>query len=67
MKHNATGTKSEFTHRIPKNALGYFAMHCSDNQGLPAAATQKMVDGPLKAMQTKLSDELAGKNDAKLP
>jgi hypothetical protein len=66
MKTNAKGKTVEFTHKIPKNDLGYFALHCSDNQGLPGEATLKMVNGPLKAMQTKLNDELAGKNDPKM-
>jgi hypothetical protein len=52
-----------FTHRVPENSLGYFAMHCCDNQPLPPEASVGMIEGPLKAMQPKLSDELAGKND----
>ena len=58
-----TDKYGDFTHRVPKNSLGYFAMHCSDNQPLPAEANLKMINGPLKAMQPKLTDELAGKND----
>jgi hypothetical protein len=38
-------------------------MHCCDNQPLPPEASVGMIEGPLKAMQPKLSDELAGKND----
>jgi hypothetical protein len=61
--NKACSKLANYTHRVPKNSLGYFAMHCSDNQALPPDVTLKMVEGPLTAMQPKLTDELAGKND----
>jgi hypothetical protein len=54
---------ANYTHTVPKNPLGYFAMHCLDNQPLPPDVALKMVAGPLTGMQPKLTDELAGKND----
>ena len=54
---------ANYTHSVPKNSLGYFAMHCSDNQPLPPDVTLKMIEGPLTTMQPKLTAELAGKND----
>ena len=56
-------TEMDCTFDVPPNKLGYFAMHCADNQALPPEAAAKMVNGPLTAMQGKLSVELSGKND----
>jgi len=48
-----------FNYRIPPNRLGYFAQHSRDNVPLEPDVLQAMVDGPLTAMQSKLTAELA--------
>ena len=52
-----------FVHPVPENELGYFAFHSADNVPLSPETHQRIIDGPLTAMQDKLSAELDGEND----
>ena len=54
---------ANFTHRIPPNRLGYFAQHSRDNVPVEPNAVLAMVNGPLTAMQTKVTAELAKRDD----
>jgi hypothetical protein len=46
-------------HPVPPNQFGAFAMHCKDNQPFDAETVDKLLSGPLIAMQGKLAVELA--------
>jgi hypothetical protein len=50
---------ANFTHPVPTNHLGYFAQHSRDNVPVEANAVLAMINGPLTAMQPKLTAELA--------
>ncbi|MDR3558530.1 MAG: hypothetical protein P4L61_03295 [Candidatus Pacebacteria bacterium] len=50
---------ANFTHRVPPNSLGYFAQHSRDNVPLEPNAVLRIINGPLTAMQSKLTAELA--------
>ena len=51
--------KANFTHLVPPNGLGYFAQHSRDNVPIGGNVAIAMVNGPLTAMQPKLTAELA--------
>ena len=54
---------ANFTHPVPPNSLGYFAQHSEDNVPIEPKGLIAMINGPLTAMQPKLTAELAGHND----
>jgi hypothetical protein len=50
---------ANFTHPVPPNSLGYFAQHSRENIPVEMNAVLAMINGPLTAMQPKLTAELA--------
>jgi hypothetical protein len=54
---------ANFTHPVPPNSLGYFAQHSRENVPVEPNAVLAMINGPLTAMQPKLTAELAKRDD----
>jgi patatin-like phospholipase/acyl hydrolase len=47
------------SHPVPPNEYGIFMMHCQDNQPFTDDEYQSIIDGPIKAIEPTLQEELS--------
>ncbi len=50
--------KTNYTHPVQPNELGYFAQHTDDNKPLTDSVVKQIIEGPLKAMEPALQQAL---------
>ena len=59
LNNNMENKNLNVSHPVPPNEYGIFMMHCQDNQPFTNEEYQSIIDGPIKAMEPELQEELS--------